>query len=161
MANEVRDEARRSPAACRPQTTRNCELEARVPQPASDAVTLQSEGLGQSEGAMGAARAPVRDNEVISGQSEWRVESQLMMGILKDSRDFLVPRFCPWIERTEELASRLEASAYVSSFFFVLFTEWPVFGRVSPRRLAAASEKQSSVPDRPPSIPSPKARLLP
>lgn len=46
-----------------------------------------------------------------------------MMGILKDSRDFLVPRFCPWIERTEELASRLEASAYVSSFFFVLFTE--------------------------------------
>lgn len=47
----------------------------------------------------------------------------MMMGILKDSRDFLVPRFCPWIERSMELASRLEASAYVSCFFFVLLTE--------------------------------------
>lgn len=93
---------------------RNCELVARVTQPASDAVILQSEGLGQSEGATEAAPAPVRDNEVISGQSEWRAESQMMLGILKDSRDSLVPRFCPWVERTVELASRPEASAYAS-----------------------------------------------
>jgi hypothetical protein len=33
-----------------------------------------------------------------------------MMGILKDYGDFLVPRFCLWIERTMELASRLEAN---------------------------------------------------
>lgn len=70
MANEVREGALRSPGASGPQITRNCELEARVTQPASDAVILQSEGLGQSEGAMGTARASVRDNEVISGQSE-------------------------------------------------------------------------------------------
>lgn len=47
MANEVREEAPGS------WPTRNCELEARVTQPARDAVILQSEGLGQSEGAKG------------------------------------------------------------------------------------------------------------
>lgn len=76
MANEVREEAQRSPGVSRPQTTRNCELEARATWPASDAVILQSGGLGQSVcvcvggGVMGAARAPVRGSEVISGQSE-------------------------------------------------------------------------------------------
>lgn len=88
-----------------------------------------------------------KDNEVIAGQSDWRAESQLTLEVLKDPGNSRVPRSCFWIERTIELASRLEASTYLFLDFSLYCSQrWPVFGRVSPRRQAAASGKQFSVP---------------
>lgn len=120
-------------------------------QPARDAVILQSEGPGRERG--GAKRGqpglpmPVRDNEVIAGQSEWRAESQLTLGGCKGPRGLPSATFL-----TTELAGRLEAGAYLFLDFSLCCLQWdlcleecPHGGRQPPPRSSSFLSLQSSL----------------